>query len=42
MSRKILIASRGDSGRQAVAAKPKRMVHEVRAGDLAAIEVLDV
>jgi hypothetical protein len=34
--RKILIANRGDSGRQAAAAKPKRMVREAHAGDLAA------
>jgi len=33
---KILIANRGDNGRQAVAAKPKRMVREAHAGDLSA------
>jgi len=42
MFRKILIANRGDKGRQALAAKPHYMAHEVRAGDLAAIEVLHV
>jgi hypothetical protein len=33
---KILIANRGDYGRQAAAAKPKRMVREAHAGDLPA------
>jgi hypothetical protein len=33
---KILIANRGDNGRQAAAAKPKRVTREARAGDLAA------
>ncbi|HOL38449.1 MAG TPA: hypothetical protein PLT38_11540 [Rubrivivax sp.] len=42
MFRKILVAHRGDDGRQAVAAQPERMAHVVRAGDLAAIEVLHV
>jgi hypothetical protein len=33
---KILIANRGDNGRQADAAQPKRMVREAHAGDLLA------
>ncbi len=33
MFTKILIANRGDHGRQAVAAKPKRMAREACAGD---------
>ena len=33
---KILIANRGDNGRQAAAAKPERMAREARAGDLPA------
>jgi hypothetical protein len=36
MLEKILIASRGDNGRQAVAAKPKRLARAARAGELAA------
>jgi hypothetical protein len=36
--RKILVANRGDSGRQAVAAKPERLVRAAHAGDLAAGE----
>jgi hypothetical protein len=36
MFTKILIANRGDNGRQAVAAKPNCMAHGVRAGDLTA------
>jgi len=42
MFRKILVANRGDDGLQAVAAQPRRMAHEVRAGDLAAVEVAHV
>jgi len=42
MFRKILVANRGDAGREAGAAKPKRMARAARAGDLAAIEVSDV
>jgi hypothetical protein len=33
---KILIANRGDNGRQAAAAKPKRVVRAAHAGDLTA------
>jgi hypothetical protein len=33
MFKKILIANRGDNGRQAVAAKPKCMAREACAGD---------
>lgn len=33
---KILIANRGDNGRQAAAAKPERLVREAHAGDLPA------
>ena len=33
---KFLIANRGDIGRQAAAAKPKRMVRAAHAGDLPA------
>ncbi len=33
MFNKILIANRGDSGRQAVAAQPECLAHGVRAGD---------
>ena len=33
MFKKILIANRGDNGRQTVAAKPKRMVRVAHAGD---------
>ena len=36
MFKKILIANRGDNGRQAVVAKPKRLVREARAGDFPA------
>jgi hypothetical protein len=36
MFQKILIANRGDNGRQAVAAQPNRLVREAHAGDLAA------
>ena len=39
--RKILIANRGDNGRQAAAAKPERRVRAARAGDLVA-EQIDV
>jgi hypothetical protein len=42
MFKKILIANRGDSGRQAVAAKPKRLVREACAGDFDPIEVVHV
>jgi hypothetical protein len=33
MFEKILIANRGDNGRQAVAAKPERLAGAARAGD---------
>jgi hypothetical protein len=33
MFKKILIANRGDNGRQAVAAKPSCMAREARASD---------
>jgi hypothetical protein len=36
MFKKILIANRGDSGREAVAAKPERVARAARAGDLTA------
>ena len=36
MFKKILIANRGDNGRQAVSAKPRCMAREACAGDLAA------
>jgi hypothetical protein len=36
MFKKILIANRGDSGREAAAAKPERVVRAARAGDLTA------
>ncbi len=36
MFKKILIANRGDSGRQAVSAEPNCMAREACAGDLAA------
>ena len=36
MFNKILIANRGDNGRQAVAAQPYRMAHAVRTGDFTA------
>jgi hypothetical protein len=36
MFRKILIANRGDSGRQAVAAQPKGLVRAAHAGDFPA------
>ena len=36
MFKKILIANRGDNGRQAVSAKPHCMAREACAGDLAA------
>jgi len=39
MFRQILLANRGDAGREAGAAKPKRMARAARAGDLVAIEV---
>jgi hypothetical protein len=34
--RKILIANRGDSGRQAAAAKPNCLVREAHAGEFSA------
>jgi hypothetical protein len=36
---KILIANRGDNGRQAVAAKPNCVVREAHASDLDPIQV---
>jgi hypothetical protein len=36
MFKKILIANRGDNGRQAAAAKPECLVREAHAGDLPA------
>ena len=36
MFKKILIANRGDNGRQAVAAQPKRVVRAAHAGDFTA------
>ena len=42
MFRKILIANRGDDGREAGAAQPKRLARAARAGDLVAIEVKHV
>ena len=36
MFEKILIANRGDKGRAALAAQPKRMVREAQAGDFSA------
>ncbi len=36
MFKKILIANRGDNGRKAVAAQPKCLVREARAGDFPA------
>lgn len=36
MFTKILIANRGENGPRAVSAKPHRMAHAVRAGDLTA------
>jgi hypothetical protein len=33
---KILVAKRGDNGRQAVAAKPERLMREAHAGDFPA------
>jgi len=33
---KILVANRGDNGRQAAAAKPERLARAARAGDLSA------
>jgi hypothetical protein len=38
MFNKILIANRGDNGRQAVAAKPNCMVREAHAGDFDSME----
>jgi hypothetical protein len=38
MFSKILIANRGDNGRQAVAAKPDRMARAARAGGFAPME----
>lgn len=38
MFTKILIANRGDNGRQAVAAKPECLVRESHAGDLDPME----
>lgn len=38
MFSKILIANRGDNGRQAVAAKPNGMVRAAHAGDFAPME----
>jgi hypothetical protein len=42
MFKKNLIANRGDSGRQAAAAKPNCLVREAHAGDLEPIEVQHV
>ncbi len=39
MFRKILIANRGDNGRQAVAAKPDCLAREACTGDVDPIEV---
>jgi hypothetical protein len=36
MFKKILIANRGENGRQAVSARPYCMAREARAGDLTA------
>jgi hypothetical protein len=36
MFKKILIANRGDNGRQAVAAKPNRLVRAAHAGEFTA------
>ncbi len=36
MFKKILIANRGDNGRQAVAAKPDCLAREARAGEFTA------
>ncbi len=36
MFNKILIANRGDNGRQAVAAQPKRLVRAAHAGEFPA------
>ncbi len=41
MFQKILIANRGDNGRQAVAAKPERVLREAQAGEIPA-EVIHV
>ncbi|WP_272868075.1 hypothetical protein [Caldimonas tepidiphila] len=38
MFKKILIANRGDNGRQAVAAKPDCLVREAHAGDFDPME----
>jgi hypothetical protein len=38
MFKKILIANRGDNGRQAVAAKPDCMARAARTGDLDPME----
>ncbi len=42
MFKKILIANRGDNGRQAAAAKPECLLRAAQAGELAPIEVLHV
>jgi hypothetical protein len=42
MFKKILIANRGDSGRQAVAAKPECLAREACACDLDPMEKLHV
>jgi hypothetical protein len=42
MFKKILIANRGDNGRQAVAAKPECLVRAAHAGDPDPIEVSHV
>jgi hypothetical protein len=42
MFKKILIANRGDNGRQAVAAKPKDLARAARTGDLDPREQLHV
>jgi len=42
MVSKILIANRGDNGRQAVAAKPDCMVRAAHAGEFAPMEAAHV
>jgi hypothetical protein len=42
MFSKVLIANRGDNGRQAVAAKPDCLMHAAHAGDLASVETRHV
>jgi hypothetical protein len=42
MFSKILIANRGENGRQAVSARPHRMVREAHAGDFDPMEGMHV